>query len=134
MAPSYHGGPVQLISIDESGQCTVDEYAFNILRQIEGKVAVVGIAGLYRRGKNPVMNSRLLGLQDGFDPCTRGIWMWGHPVQLGQNFHAILIDTEGLDILIVPSFFVYGCDKRGESRLTQSGEYSGLRVSGNAVR
>ncbi|EER13189.1 interferon-induced guanylate-binding protein, putative [Perkinsus marinus ATCC 50983] len=126
MASSYHGGPVQLISIDESGQCTVDEYAFNILRR--GKVAVLGIDGLYRTGKNPVMNRRLLGLQDGFEigpsvnPCTRGIWMWVQPVQLGQNFHAILIDTEGLGscvrttssdmqilslCLLLCSFFVY---------------------------
>ncbi|KAF4670563.1 hypothetical protein FOZ61_010154 [Perkinsus olseni] len=126
-APSYHGGPVQLISIDESGQCTADEYALNILRQMEGKVAVIGIAGLYRTGKSFLMN-RLLGLQDGFEigpsvnPCTRGIWMWGQPVQLGPNFHAILIDTEGLGscvrttscdmqifslCLLLSSFFVY---------------------------
>ncbi|CAK0817613.1 unnamed protein product, partial [Prorocentrum cordatum] len=39
---------------------------------------------------------------EGFDigptvnPCTKGLWIWGQPVQLAADYHCILIDTEGL--------------------------------------
>jgi len=95
------GRAIQLISIDADGKCHLMEDAVNILNQIHGKLAVIGIAGLYRTGKSFLLN-RLLGLQKGFDigptvnPCTKGLWMWNRPVELEEGYHAILIDTEGL--------------------------------------
>ena len=74
--------------------------------------------------------NRLLGKQDGFEigstvqSCTRGIWIWGRPVRVSNDLHAILIDTEGLgscnrdqqiDIkifslaLLLSSYFLYNC-------------------------
>lgn len=85
----------------EDGKCHLQENAVAILNQIPGRLAVVGIAGLYRTGKSFLLN-RLLGLQDGFEigpsvnPCTKGLWIWGQPVQLAADYHCILIDTEGL--------------------------------------
>lgn len=73
----------------------------SILNQIQGRLAIVGVAGLYRTGKSFLLN-RLLGLQEGFEigptvnPCTKGLWIWGQPVQLAADYHCILIDTEGL--------------------------------------
>jgi len=98
---TYYNGPLQLIRIDDSGKCHVQENAISIVSQIQGRLAVVGIAGLYRTGKSFLLN-RLLGLQDGFEigpsvnPCTKGLWIWGQPVQLAADYHCILIDTEGL--------------------------------------
>ena len=124
---TFHGGPLQLIGIDENGRCKVEDYAASILQQITGKIAVVGVAGLYRTGKSFLMN-RLLGLQDGFEigptvnPCTKGIWMWGQPVQIAKDYHCIFIDTEGLGsfqrtqscdmqifslCILLSSFFIY---------------------------
>jgi len=90
-----------LIRIDDQGKCHLQENAVTILNQIQGRLAVVGIAGLYRTGKSFLLN-RLLGLQEGFEigpsvnPCTKGLWIWGQPVQLAADYHCILIDTEGL--------------------------------------
>ena len=98
---AFHGGPLPFITIADDGTCRVDEYAANILSQIDGKIAVISVAGLYRTGKSYLMN-RLLGLPSGFElggsvnPCTKGIWVWGQPVALADGFYAILIDTEGL--------------------------------------
>ncbi|CAJ1346669.1 unnamed protein product [Effrenium voratum] len=98
---AYYSGPLQLIQIDDEGKCHLQEDAVAILKQIPGRLAVVGIAGLYRTGKSFLLN-RLLGLQDGFEigptvnPCTKGLWIWGQPVQLAPDYHCILIDTEGL--------------------------------------
>jgi len=115
---SYFSGPLQFIRIDD---------AAGILRQIQGKLAVVGIAGLYRTGKSFLLN-RLLGLQEGFEigpsvnPCTKGLWIWGQPVQVEPDYHCILIDTEGLGstqrtascdmqifslCLLLTSYFIY---------------------------
>jgi len=104
-AENYHvaqrDGPVQFISIEENGQCTVCPEAAAMLGQLQGSVAVIGVAGLYRTGKSFLLN-RLVGQQDGFEigptvnPCTKGLWIWGRPKQLAPNFHCILLDTEGL--------------------------------------
>eukprot|EP00927_Polykrikos_kofoidii_P061170 TRINITY_DN56039_c0_g1_i1.p1 TRINITY_DN56039_c0_g1~~TRINITY_DN56039_c0_g1_i1.p1 ORF type:complete len:809 (+),score=173.47 TRINITY_DN56039_c0_g1_i1:42-2429(+) len=98
---TFYSGPLQLIRIDDQGKCHLQENAVTILNQIQGRLAVVGIAGLYRTGKSFLLN-RLLGLQEGFEigpsvnPCTKGLWIWGQPVQLAPDYHCILIDTEGL--------------------------------------
>jgi hypothetical protein len=99
--PTFHGGPLPFITISPSGECVVEEYAAKILSQIKGRVAVITVAGMYRTGKSFLMN-RLIGMQEGFEigpsvnPCTKGIWIWGQPVQLADDYYAILIDTEGL--------------------------------------
>jgi len=98
---TYFSGPLQFIRIDDDGKCHLQQNAVSICSQIQGKLAVVGIAGLYRTGKSFLLN-RLLGLQAGFDigptvnPCTKGLWIWGQPVQLAPDYHCILVDTEGL--------------------------------------
>ncbi|CAK0869119.1 unnamed protein product [Prorocentrum cordatum] len=101
-ARAHGGSPVLgLVRIDDAGRCHLGERAVEVLGQIQGSLAVVGVAGLYRTGKSFLLN-RLLGLQDGFEvgptvnACTKGLWMWDRPVQLAPGYHCIFIDTEGL--------------------------------------
>ena len=119
--PSFHAGPVPFITFDRSTQqFTVEDFACQLLNQISGKVAVICLSG---QSKGHLLN-RLIGLPPGgavvgFDQVTPNhpsdIWMWGQPVQLGDNFFAILLsspsastDPKSIAIsLAVSSLFVY---------------------------
>ncbi|TMW69572.1 hypothetical protein Poli38472_001728 [Pythium oligandrum] len=98
--------PIPLITFSENeDQLLVNEDAVNILKRIDGKVAVVAMAGLYRTGKSSMLNW-LLDRQAGFrvgptiERCTRGIWLWGHPqkrqLSNGEDIWVLMLDTEGL--------------------------------------
>lgn len=92
--------PILLVDIDQSGKCTLNSEALEILKGIEDNVSVVSVAGMYRTGKSYLLN-RLMGRQHGFEigpsvnPCTKGIWIWGQPIDL-KGKKLLLIDTEGL--------------------------------------
>jgi hypothetical protein len=67
------------------------------------------MVGLYRSGKSYLINRMLLNRQKGFsvgptvNPCTKGLWMWGTPVEgrdpQGAKINVIVIDTEGIGAL-----------------------------------
>jgi len=64
---------------------------------------VITVAGPYRSGKSFLLN-RMVGKEGakGFavggtvESCTKGVWMWGTPIKISDDLHAILLDTEGL--------------------------------------
>ena len=87
---------------------------------------------MYRTGKSYLLNRMLLDRSNGFgvgptiNPCTKGVWMWGKPVQGftpdGDPINVIIMDTEGLGALdedsnhdvrifslaiLLSSFFIY---------------------------
>ena len=53
---------------------------------MEGPLGIIAVAGMYRTGKSYLLNRMLLDRSDGFgvgptiNPCTKGVWMWGKPV------------------------------------------------------
>uniref|UniRef100_A0AAV1UYY3 GB1/RHD3-type G domain-containing protein n=1 Tax=Peronospora matthiolae TaxID=2874970 RepID=A0AAV1UYY3_9STRA len=98
--------PVPLITFsDTENQLKVNEEAVEMLRRIDGHVAVVAMAGLYRTGKSSMLNW-LLDRQSGFrvgptiERCTRGIWIWGQPQRHqtanGDDVWVLVLDTEGM--------------------------------------
>ncbi len=118
--PSFHAGPVPFVTYDRSThQYNVEEFACKLLSQISGRVAVICLAGQSRAG----LLNRLIGLPSGgaggigFDQISPNhssdIWMWGQPVQLGENFFAIVLSTSTTDpksvsiSLALSSLFVY---------------------------
>lgn len=98
--PSFHAGPVAFITFDQvAQQFKVEDFACKLLSQISGKIAVISVAG---DGKDTLLN-RLIGVSDngGFEQVIPShpsdIWMWGQPVQLGENFYAILVSCPNSD-------------------------------------
>lgn len=53
---------------------------------IDGKLAIISVAGIYRTGKSFLLNTILLNIKNGFavgptvNPKTKGIWVWGKPL------------------------------------------------------
>jgi hypothetical protein len=56
--------------------------------------------------------------------CTRGLWIWGRPIKVNDDLHAILLDTEGLNscdrdqqvdvkiftlAVLLSSYFMFNC-------------------------
>jgi hypothetical protein len=94
--------PIQFITIDKDGICGITKEAEELIANINEKIGVICVAGLYRTGKSYLLN-RLLGRQDGFEigpttnSCTKGLWIWGKPIKFeDKDISVLLIDTEGL--------------------------------------
>lgn len=75
--------PVPFLTSGENGRFEVHEEAKKLLGAIEGPLAVVAVAGLWRTGKSFLLNS-LLGLNgqpesfvvgNTINACTKGIWV-----------------------------------------------------------
>lgn len=97
------GAPIQLIS-QENGKFRINNQALDILKNLNGSIAICSVVGPYRTGKSYILNL-LLNRPNGFVlgaelvSCTRGIWMWDTPIKHKNEhgeFNLILLDTEGL--------------------------------------
>ncbi|GET00172.1 guanylate-binding protein [Rhizophagus clarus] len=106
--PFREGNPIQLLNYieneknsNEFGEIIVNEEALDIIREIDGPVAIISVVGSYRRGKSWFANV-LHGRHDGFmlgstvDRCTQGIYMWSKPFDY-QGKKVIILDCEGID-------------------------------------
>jgi hypothetical protein len=81
-----------------------------MLEKVEGPMGVIAVAGMYRTGKSYLLNRMLLnrenGSKNGFgvgpsiNPCTKGLWLWGKPIQgttpEGQPVNVLVVDSEGI--------------------------------------
>lgn len=93
----------------ENNTFLVNQEALDILKQIDGPLSILGVAGLYRSGKSYLLNRIILNQERGFhtgstiNACTRGIWMWGRPLKAqtedNQIVNLIVLDSEGFGAL-----------------------------------
>ncbi|KAI3676434.1 hypothetical protein L1987_86043 [Smallanthus sonchifolius] len=77
------------------------------IRRITNPIAAVAVIGPYRSGKSFLLNQLLsLSCYEGFgvghmrDTKTKGIWVWGTPVEMdinGVKTSVIYLDTEGFE-------------------------------------
>jgi len=106
--PFREGNPIQLLKYvendehhNEYGEMILNEEALDIIREIDGPVAIIAVVGSYRRGKSWFANV-LHGRHDGFmlgstvERCTQGIYMWDKPFDY-QGKKMIVLDCEGID-------------------------------------
>eukprot|EP00268_Persea_americana_P042441 TRINITY_DN4247_c0_g1_i2.p1 TRINITY_DN4247_c0_g1~~TRINITY_DN4247_c0_g1_i2.p1 ORF type:complete len:560 (-),score=118.99 TRINITY_DN4247_c0_g1_i2:1226-2905(-) len=78
-----------------------------VLERITSPIAAVAVIGPYRSGKSFLLNQLLsLSCDEGFgvghmrDTKTKGIWVWGTPVELlidGVKTSVLYLDTEGFE-------------------------------------
>lgn len=129
--------PTPLVAVDaKTKQLYVPADARKLLTGLNGTVAVCAVAGVYRTGKSYILN-QLAGKHSGFgigstvQACTKGIWMWGAPLQSQKSSanvadHLVLLDTEGLQsigqteghdakifclAILLSSFFIYNSEQ-----------------------
>ncbi|CAI5727901.1 unnamed protein product [Hyaloperonospora brassicae] len=105
--------PLPFITVDDaSGAFCVNPEARAVLETVKTRLVVVAVAGLYRTGKSFLLNllaqhaartdvadlTRPSGFAVGrtVNACTKGIWMWGHPIALDKDTSVLFLDTEGL--------------------------------------
>ena len=58
-------------------------------------IAIVSIAGIYRKGKSYILNRLVKSksafkVSDGADSCTRGIWMCPEPISIHGKEHRLV--------------------------------------------
>ena len=135
-AAASRAAPMQLIRAEPDGTLTVCEEAVARLCALQGQLAVCTVAGVYRSGKSFLLN-QLTGAPRGFavgstvQACTKGIWMWGEPLEVVRTpgeppLSVLFLDTEGLSsvcqdgthdakifslAILLSSLFVYNGDK-----------------------
>jgi hypothetical protein len=108
-AAAAQGQPLLLIGFNDSTQkWEVGQDALKALRSISGPLSTISVCGRARQGKSFLLNqmiNRLTGVEKakGFvvsptqQSCTRGIWMWSHPVQIpgpdGRKCNTVSLST-----------------------------------------
>ncbi|CAG8499752.1 12270_t:CDS:2 [Ambispora gerdemannii] len=104
--PLQKGSPIKLMKYEPGtstnlGTIKLNQLALNIIEGINEPVAIIAVAGAYRRGKSFFANL-LLGRHDGFSlgsqvvGCTNGIDMWDTPFYVNGS-RIILLDCEGIN-------------------------------------
>lgn len=97
--------PLQIVQPDATHvNLVINEENLQALSSIEEELAVVSVVGPLHSGKSFFLN-QLMGRVSGFklgptvEPSTRGLWMWGAPIQVtnseGKKISVLFIDTEG---------------------------------------
>eukprot|EP00640_Fibrocapsa_japonica_P000953 CAMPEP_0113935390 /NCGR_PEP_ID=MMETSP1339-20121228/2546_1 /TAXON_ID=94617 /ORGANISM="Fibrocapsa japonica" /LENGTH=822 /DNA_ID=CAMNT_0000937531 /DNA_START=19 /DNA_END=2487 /DNA_ORIENTATION=+ /assembly_acc=CAM_ASM_000762 len=103
---------IPFITTTDEGEFRVEPKAVKYLESIRGRVAIVAVAGPWRTGKSFLLNQLMVGDEDygsakpaepsGFvvgptiNACTKGIWLWGRPLQMPGGLQVVFMDTEGL--------------------------------------
>ena len=106
--------PIPFITEDprRPSHFTIDPAAANLLNSIKGPICPVVVAGPYRSGKSTLLNLLLppssaasssssrratsgFAIGSTVQACTKGIWLWGEPVRVG-NKTVLFLDSEGL--------------------------------------
>ena len=108
-SPQEEQKPIPFV-IFENGKFIIPQEAKALLcKETYQNIGIISLVGKYRTGKSFLLNRVLLnrvqspgfGVGPTIKPCTKGIWIWSHPLMISNShckepFPCFLIDTEGL--------------------------------------
>ena len=109
ISPIEDQKPIPFV-IFENNKFIIPQEARTLLSKETSKnIGIISLVGKYRTGKSFLLNRVLLnreqspgfGVGPTIKPCTKGIWIWSHPLIVSNShckepFPCFLIDTEGL--------------------------------------
>ena len=93
----YKPNPIELI-INNKDSLELSIEALKLLSSLKNqKLLVLSISGLGKTGKSSIANY-LISNQNGFDSQkdTKGLWIWGTPIQITNDIKLLIIDCEGI--------------------------------------
>ena len=106
------GSSACLLAVTEEGGksvYSVPEEAIATLKQIEGPIAVIAIAGVYRSGKSFLLNclsqfkkdaKQIFEVGPTINACTSGLWVCPTSFKIkqddGSQLTVLFVDSEGL--------------------------------------
>ena len=89
--------PIQLIDLKEDGTLEISEQALDFLSALSNqKISILSINGPQGQGKSLLANTFIDQIKFKCSGGTRGIWMWGTPIELDNKSKLIIIDTQGI--------------------------------------
>ncbi len=104
--------PIQLVTIKDDGDFEITVDGINFLSALKNRkvstilltnlqLTIVALTGPYRSGKSFLANllmNKMSGFKTGatVNACTKGLWVWGRPIQLESGTNMLIIDSEGL--------------------------------------
>ena len=91
--------PMQLLYVNENGLIDITTEATDYLSSLKKeKLCILSIIGPRNSGKSKLLNSFLKTDNNGFNISeTKGLWIWGKPVELENNKKLLILDCQALE-------------------------------------
>jgi hypothetical protein len=91
--------PMQLLYVNENGLIDITTEATDYLNSLKKeKLCILSIIGPRNSGKSKLLNSFLKTDNNGFNISeTKGLWIWGKPVELENNKKLLILDCQALE-------------------------------------
>ena len=96
---SFKNEPMQLLNVNENGIIDITTEATDYLNSLKKeKLCILSIIGPRNSGKSKLLNSFLKTDNNGFNISeTKGLWIWGKPVELENNKKLLILDCQALE-------------------------------------
>ena len=96
---SFKNEPMQLLNVNENGLIDITTEATDYLNSLKKeKLCILSIIGPRNSGKSKLLNSFLKIDNNGFNINeTKGLWIWGKPLDLENNKKLLILDCQALE-------------------------------------
>ena len=96
---SFKNEPMQLLNVNENGLIDITTEATDYLNSLKKeKLCILSIIGPRNSGKSKLLNSFLKIDNNGFNINeTKGLWIWGKPLELENNKKLLILDCQALE-------------------------------------